>query len=253
MHKLILISAISLWLLSLNACVSPSKLYYFHDQAPTKHKLDSVDQGSVQRIQRSDRLAITVSSTDPALTAFLNPFNVQSTSNAVQQANNGYLVSAQGKIEFPLLGQLTVGGLTTVEASALIKEKLSFFYKDLFVNVNLNGKVYFMNGRNGTAITMLNERMTIFEAVAQSGAQDPFDRKNEVWLIREENGERSFTKLDLNSKNIFLSSHYYLKNNDLIYMMPGKYSSLLSPGSPGRSILTITGAALTVFIALLKL
>jgi polysaccharide export outer membrane protein len=255
MRKLFPVLAFLLFIILLNSCVSPSRLYYFNDKIPGKDTLDTAIQVSVQRIQKNDRLIITVSSTDPALTAYLNPFNVQSSGAiAAQQTNNGYLVNNSGAIEFPLLGTIKVWNLTTVEAAALIKEKLSFFYKDLFVNVNLRGQVYFMNGRLGTPIQMINERLTIFEAIAQSGVQDPFDKKNEVWLVRENNeGVRSYNKLNLNSKSIFQSPYYYLQNNDLIYMQPGKFSSFLSPNSPTRNIITIAGAILAIFIAVRNL
>ena len=237
----------------LNSCVSTSRLYFFDDKLPGKDTLDTVAQVAAQRIQKNDRLAITVSSTDPALTAYLNPFNVQSTgstSSSSQQANSGYLVDRNGTIEFPLLGTLKLWNLTTPEAAAMIKEKLSFFYKDLFVNVSLRGQVYFMNGRQGTPIPMNNERLTIFEAIAQSGLQDPFDKKNDVWLVRENNeGIRTYSKVNLNSKTIFQSPYYYLQNNDLIYLKPGRYSSFLSPTSPGRSLVTAAAAIVTIFIA----
>ena len=257
MNRSFLFTCIAFMLLSFSACVQPSKLYYFHDQVPSIQQMDSIQQSSLQRIQRSDRLAITVSSTDPQLTAYLNPFNSQaSTANVTQQANTGYLVNAQGTIEFPLLGKVPVAGLTTVEAATMIKEKLSYYYKDLFVNVNLNGRVYFMNGRVGVPIQILNERLSIFEAISQSGLQDAFDKKDGVWLIREDSGQRHFTKLDLNSKKIFESPYYYLRNNDLIYMMPGRNSANLGTTSPVRGIATIVGAAgglIAVLIALRNL
>ena len=253
MHKLISFAAFLL-LICMVSCVSPNKLYYFHDQVPSIQQIDSIQQNSLQRIQKSDRLSITVSSTDPSLTAYLNPFNIQTNSNnASQQSNTGYLVNAQGTIEFPLLGKVPVVGLSTVEAATLIRDKLSYYYKDLFVNVNLNGKVYFMNGRIGTTIPMQNERLTVFEAISQSGAQDPYDRKDDIWLVREDSGRRQFTKLNLNSKKIFESPYYYLRNNDLLYVMPGKNSAFFSPTSPARGIITVTGALVAVLIAIRNL
>lgn len=234
----------------LHSCVPAKKLYYFHDQQPTVQRLDSIDQGQLQRIQKSDRLIVNVSSPEPALTAFLNPFNAQNVGNAVQQFNNGYLVNDKGYIFFPYLGELKVEGMTSTEASRMIRDKLSLYYKDIFVNVNIAGRVFFINGRAGTAIPMANERLTIFEAISQSGTQDPFDIKNAVWLVREENGERKIAKLDLNSKNIFTSPYYYLKSNDLIYVQQGRGTTFLSPGSPSRNVLTIASAAAAVFIAL---
>ena len=253
MPKLLAALVSAIFIFGFTSCVSSSRLYYFYDKEPGKDTLDTVAQVSAQKIQKNDRLSITVSSTDPALTAYLNPFNIQNSGTTTQQTNSGYLVNQQGKIEFPLLGTLEVAGLSTVEASALIKEKLSFFYKDLFVNVNLRGQVYFMSGRVGTPIPMTNERLTIFEAIAQSGLQDPYDIKNAVMLVREKNGERTYAKLDLNSKNIFQSPYYYLQNNDLIYLRPSRFSSFFSPTSPGRNLLSISAALLAILIALRNL
>ncbi len=246
-----------LGLVTYASCVPANKLYYFHDQVPSVQQIDSLQQSSLYRIKQSDRLSITISSTDPALTAYLNPFTTQSggggsSSSSSQQSNSGYLVNAQGSIEFPLLGKVPVIGLTTVEAATMIRDKLSFYYKDLFVNVNLNGRVYFMNGRVGTSIPMQNERLTVFEAISQSGNQDPYDKKDEVWLVREDSGQRHFTKLDLNSKKIFESPYYYLKNNDLIYVQPGKYSSFMTPNSPARGVLAIIGGLGAILILLIR-
>ena len=236
------------------SCVSSKKLYYFYDQQTGTQSMDSLKEAAVQRIKPADRLSVTVSSTDPSLTAYLNPFNLQmSQSNGNQQSSSGYLVNNDGAIEFPLLGKVPVAGLNTSEAATLIKERLTYYYKDLFVNVNLIGKVYVLTGRQGVALPMANERMTIFEAIAQSGVQDPFDLKNQVWLVREDSGKRFFAKLDLNSKKIFESEYYYLHTNDMVYMKPSLYSSILHPSSPVRGIVTIAGSIAAILIAIKNL
>ena len=235
------------------SCTNTAKLYYFNNQIPSVQQYDSLKQFAIQRIQPMDRIAITIGSTDPALTAYLNPFSITTGQNSAVQQNansNGYLVSADGNIEFPLLGKVSVTGLTSVEAAKLIKDKLAYYYKDLFVSVNLNSKVYFMNGRQGTAIPMNNERLTIFEALTQSGTQDAYDIKNKVWLVREDSGRRYFTQLDLNSKKIFESPYYYLHSNDLIYLQQNKYTSIFGPTSPLRGLVTILGSVAVIVLAL---
>ena len=59
---------------------------------------------------------------------------------------------------------------------------------------------------------MFNERLTIFEAIAQSGTQDAFDMKTMFGWCAEETAHEQWPKLDLNSKNIFTSPYYYLKS-----------------------------------------
>ena len=237
-------------LVFLQSCLSPSRLYLFHDQQVTKQTLDSLEQKKLIKVKKGDRLQVTVSSPDVGISTYLNPFGVANSVSFEQQSNNGYLVNQEGMIDFPKLGKVKVDSLTTQEIADTIYNKLSFWYKDLFVDVNLTGRVFFVNGRNGTDIQLRNERLTIFEALTQSGVQDPYDRRHKVWLVREENGERDFAQLNLASKEIFNSPYYYLRNNDLIYIQPGRMSSFMSATSPARGILTITGILLTLFIAL---
>jgi polysaccharide export outer membrane protein len=112
-----------------------------------------------------------------------------------------------------------------------------------------------MSGRSGSTITLNNERLTIFEALSQANQPiDPYDIKDKIWLIREDSGKRYFVNLDLNSKKIFESPYYYLRNNDLIYLKPGKFSSVNSSSSPFRASISVLGSigSLLGFILLLK-
>ncbi len=247
MRNFFLLAVISAFLLMFQSCLSPKKLYYFHDQAVGKQKLDTINQSSYLKVYKGDRLQIVVTSPDPLVTAFLNPYAVTNV-NANQQIAKGFLVNESGYINFPQIGEVKVDSLTTYQVSKILNDSLSFYYKDIFVDVSIMGRVFFMNGRTGTSILLNNERLTIFEALAQAGLQDPYDIKDKVWLIREENGERTFVQLNLNSKNIFLSPYYYLHNNDLIYIKPGQLSTLLTPSSPLRNVLTIAATVITLLV-----
>ena len=249
MYKTYLVVFSFLLFITFESCISSKKLNYFDDQIPGVQKLDSTKLFNIQRIKQNDRLTIVISSTDPALTAYLNP-NVSSVNNI-----GGYLVDSKGAIEFPLLGKVAIEGLTSVEAATLLKEKLAYFYKDLYVNVSLQGKVFFLTGRGGGNFPLQNERMTILEAVAQMPNNDPYDRRDDVWLIREDSGQRYFSKVNLNSKKIFESPYYYLKNNDVIYIKPGKFSNTWfnTASSPVRGVITIFGSILAMFLVLRNL
>ncbi len=232
-----------------SSCVSSKKTNFFHDLTPGSKSLDSSKSFNIHKLKPNDRLTIVVSSTDPVLTAYLNPN--QSSLNSL----GGYLIDLEGSIEFPLLGKVPVAGLTTVETEALLKEKLTYYYKDLYINVTLMGKIFFLTGRGGGNVVMQNERMTIFEAITQISNSDPYDQKNKVWLIREDSGKRIYAQLDLNSKKIFDSQYYYLKTNDLIYIKPGNYTSnwFNTPSSPFRGIVTALGSILGLFLLIRNL
>lgn len=230
-------SVLLLMMVNLCSCGILKGRIYFKDQQVSVQQLDSLKHFAIQRIQKSDRVNITITSTEPSLMTFLNPFGNASGIN--NSGNVGYLVDLEGNIEFPLLGQIQVAGLTTKETENLIRSKLAFYYKDLFVNVSLVGKVYILSGNDGTTINITNERLTILEAIAQNLSKSETNDKSDVWIIREDSGKRYFSKIDLTSKKIFESPFFFLRSNDFIYVMPNKYSWFISPTSPLRLALTL--------------
>lgn len=235
------------------SCVPANKLYYFHNLKPSVQSIDREKQSSVQKIKQGDRLSINVSVPDAAISSFLNPYrNSSNSSNSLQSW--GYLVNKDGNIEFPSLGLVNLLGLATAEAAAVLKKKLEFLYKDPFVTVNIEGRVYLLSGKNGSIVPIVNERLTIFEALVQSSiVNDPYDLKDQLWLIREENNERVFVQLDLSDKAIFESPYYYLRNNDLLYLKPGRFANSFSSNSPVRFIITMTSVVTSFFFLISKI
>ena len=62
--------------------------------------------------------------------------------------------------------------------------------------------------------------MTILEAISEAGDLTPYGRRDNVLVIREENGKRTYARVDLSSKDLLNSPYYYLKQNDYIYVEP---------------------------------
>jgi polysaccharide export outer membrane protein len=232
------------------ACNAAKKNQFFNDLTPSVQLMDSQRLASTSRVLPSDRLNIVVSSTEPSLTAYLNPFG---TSSGTNNLVTGYLVSPEGQIEFPLLGKISVSGQTTTQIADSIKNKLSFFYKDLFVHVNLIGRVYVISGNEGSVITLQNERMTILEAMAQNTSKIENTKKKDVWVIREDSGRRVYAKINLTSKNLFQSPYFYLKSNDFIYLKPSISNWFMSNNSPFRFAITIVGTILGIIVLITRL
>jgi polysaccharide export outer membrane protein len=67
-----------------------------------------------------------------------------------------------------------------------------------------------------------NERINISEALSMAGDLNITAERKNVLLIREDQSQRIYVRLDLQSKNIFSSPYYYLQNNDVLYIQPGK-------------------------------
>jgi polysaccharide export outer membrane protein len=131
-------------------------------------------------------------------------------------------VDTSGYIEFPVLGQLGIGNKTTIEAQAYIKEQLLPYIKRPIVNVRfLNFRVNILGEVGAPGIfTTTNERLTIFEALTQAGGVTAFGNASNILIVREQNGERSYGRINLKSREVFNSPYYYLKQNDLLYVEP---------------------------------
>ncbi len=134
-------------------------------------------------------------------------------------ASAGYLVDASGNIDYPVIGKLTVGGLTIPQAKVLLSQKLKDYVKSPIVEVRIvNYKVTVLGevGRPGIVLAP-NHRINILEALAAAGDIPVSGRRDNVQVIREgQDGRREFARLDLSSREAFTSPYFFLKQNDMI-------------------------------------
>lgn len=148
--------------------------------------------------------------------AIINP----GTNNAV----SGYLVDQNGDIIFPVLGRMKVLGKTHAELARNIEQQLKDggYVLDPVVTVKLmNFRVCVLGDvtRPGQLIVQ-GERLTIFEALSMVGDMTITGQRENVTVIREENGKRIIGNINLASKDVFNSPYYYLHQNDVVYVEP---------------------------------
>ena len=237
---------------SLSSCISSKKIYYLSDVSEQTQKIDSLKSTAIQKVQKGDKVSIIVSCPDPSQTSFLNPFNNQNPGGNAAQNTLGFLVDSSGNIDFPLLGQVDVLQLTSQEVADKIKQGLKKYFKEPYIYVTLNGKVFILNGRGGYTVPITNERLTILEALAQQSSYEPDDKWDEILVIREVDGKRTTAFVDLNAKEILNSPYYYLHNNDVIYIKPGKINATLKSTTAIRSTIGLITGSLALFILLFK-
>jgi polysaccharide export outer membrane protein len=220
-----------LLLVLLSACKTREKLVYF--QAGNSSQV----QANYQPVLRSDdQLLIQVGGADmEALAPFQFYYSSQQNQmNGIQgmQALQGitYLVDNNGNINFPVLGFVKVAGLTRLQVVEFLQKQLQAYVEGAVVNVQILNYKFTVLGQVRTpgVYTIPTERYTILEALGQSGDLLPTGVRNNVLLVREENGERKEYRLDLTQKDIFTSPAYYIRQNDVIYVEPnftGQFSS----------------------------
>ena len=227
----------NLWLLLLpfllTACQSYKKVPYFQN-VEVVNGVEQQESLYDAKIMPKDLLTIVVSCTNPELAI---PFNLTVASNAGMAVSNSsyvttqpvlqpYLVDNEGNINFPVLGELKLGGLTKREAEQLIIDKLKPYMKETpIVTVRMvNYKISVIGEvtRPGT-FTISNEKVNLLEALAMAGDMTVYGLRDNVKLIREDaNGKQQIVTLDLNKAETILSPYYWLQQNDIVYVTPNK-------------------------------
>lgn len=213
-------------LVALLCSCSAKKITYFQDIDANQNQVIDVNYEAV--IKKDDLLGIVVSSTDPSATL---PFNLptvafQSGSDKLSsgQSLQGYLVDPNGNIDFPVIGNIHVEGLSRQQLVDTLKTKLNAYLNDPIVTVKyLNYKITVLGevSKPGS-FTIPNERVTILEALGLSGDMTVYGRRHNVLVIREENGKQKHYRVNMNSKELFSSPVYYLQQNDVVYVEPNR-------------------------------
>ena len=216
----------------LASCQSYKKVPYLQDAGVVKD-INQQENLYDAKIMPKDLLTIVVSCTSPELAV---PFNltvagpgsvaIGNTQLTAQPVLQPYLVDNEGKINFPVLGELKVGGLTKKEAEQLIVEKLKPYIKESpIVTVRMvNYKISVLGevARPGT-FTISNEKVNLLEALAMAGDMTVWGVRDNVKLIREgADGKQEIVTLDLNKAETILSPYYWLQQNDIVYVTPNK-------------------------------
>jgi len=212
-------------LLAFVSCTNTKKAVYFSDQ-----KNGSFEAPAIPKlvIQNNDLLSISVSSLNPEASAIFNqPNNTPANNNTTTTVSaTGYLVDGEGNIQFPFLGAIKASGLSKDE----LKDKITKSLVDKKLLVDPIITIRFLNFKvtvlgevaHPTVVTVPSERISLLEALGLAGDLTIYAQRDNVLVIRDEDGKKVTHRLNLNSTELFNSPYYYLKTNDVVYVEPNK-------------------------------
>lgn len=240
------------------SCANPKKISYFN-YVPDSLYTDPMSLDLYPyvdpKILPNDVLHISVQTIDPQGASMMGTSSQAASAGSTSGAVAGYMVDKNGEIELPLAGRIKVGGMTTNEARDAIKQKASLYYKDPVVNVrfaNFTITVLGEVGRPGQ-LSVPNEKLSILDAIGLAGDLKVTGRRNDILLIREENGKKIFFRYDLNSEDMFHGPYFYLKQHDLIYVGPTKNAAASADATTTRTLSFITfGLSIVTLIVTLS-
>ncbi|RVU02461.1 hypothetical protein EOD41_00540 [Mucilaginibacter limnophilus] len=236
------------------SCRSTKSIRYFHDIAGNKAPVElEIAQYQEPKIQPDDILSINVSTADAEATQSINNRNTINQSASANPASGmvnvgaGYLVDKQGSVEIPILGKTTVGGLTTVQARNVIRDRALKAFNNPVVDVRFsNFKITLLGEVNRPATYIIpNEQVTILDAIGYAGDLTIYGKRENVLLIRKnEQGNNFSVRMDLTKKGLLSSPYFYLKQNDVIYIEPSK-AKVLNSDNNLIKYLTLAASLLT--------
>lgn len=224
-------------MLLLGSCSTPKNIAYFQD-VEAGSVIDTPKELEI-KVKPEDKLSIIVTTQDPALSNLFNLVQVQTklgsttsstSSEGSSVSNDGrtsfYTVNKNGDINFPVLGEIHVGGMTRYEVASCIEEKL----KDR----NLVKEPIVIVEYANTGVSIIGEvtkpgryefnkdRLNILDAIAMAGDLTPNGQRENIIVMRETTpGQLETYKINLTDlASVANSPVYYLQQNDVIYVEP---------------------------------
>lgn len=223
-------------------------------------------------IQTGDQLVILITSKDMDV---VKPFNQNYSSSEIVQTNSSaggntpnqgstsvsgptYIVDSEGNIDFPILGKLNIVNKSLSEFKDELREKMTRFVVNPTVNVRLsNFKITILGEVNRQGdYTLINGQGTILNALGLAGDLTIYGKREDVLVIRTENGTVTHGRINLQDANLINSPYYNLKQGDAIIVSASKTRDLTAKQNPNTALylsaVSIAVTAIAVVIGLFK-
>ena len=228
----------------ISSCASRKDVVYFQDTGNFETLVNNNE--FVSKFKVDDLVSIHVSSLNPEASRPFNLFRGAPGMNGQPEQVN-YLVDQAGEIDFPVIGKLKIAGLSPDELRSLLRDRLSEYLKDPIINIRLRNFTVTVLGevnRPGT-YQVDGEQITILEALGLAGDLTIRGVRQNVLIIRDFDGTKVYTRIDMTSKNMAKSPVYYLTQNDVVYVEPNK-SGITASSLDNRATIAISIASILI-------
>ena len=207
--------------LLLGSCASKADVVYF--QNASNYETIVSDNSYTNKFKVDDVLSINVSTLNPEASMPFNLFK-GAQEGGIRPEQIDYIIDKKGEIDFPVLGKVKIVGLSPEETKALLAEKLVGYLINPIINIRLNNFTVTVLGevnRPGT-YPVNGEQITVLEALGLANDLTIKGMRDNVLVIRDFNGAKVYTRIDLTKKESLNSPVYYLTQNDVIYVEPNQ-------------------------------
>jgi polysaccharide biosynthesis/export protein len=249
-----------LLLVSVSSCSTKKDVVYFYEGR------ENIEASSIlnyePKIEKDDILRINVSSSsinEEIVKPFQMKLQGQSNGGGSSRSSaliNGYLVNPNGSIKFPVLGEVAVTGLTRIEVEKKLEQMMTVYIKDPIVDVRiLNFNITVLGEVRSPGRVQVDEgNISLPELLAMAGDITYNGKRENITIIREENGIRKIGYIDMTKSDLFDSPFYYLKQNDIVYVQP-TYRTVKSAGffSSYQGIISVGTTIVSLYLLISSL
>ena len=242
-------------LLLVFSCASRKDIVYY--QNIDRLSADGKQNSYEIKIQPDDLLMIVVSAEDPetAIPFNLSTVSIASSSGAAngQLMMQSYLVDTNGTIDFPILGKIKLSGLNRSEVLQLFKDKIGKYIKNPIINLRImNFKVSLQGEVNAPGtFTVSSERITLIEALTLAKDLTIYGKRNNILIIREIDGIKSYNRVDITKADFINSPFYYLAQNDVVYIEPNSSRVNASKVGPNTGVIISISSLLITLVTVI--
>ncbi|SFF77120.1 polysaccharide export outer membrane protein [Salegentibacter agarivorans] len=216
-------------ILFVSSCVSRQEIVYFQGLEEAEAKMEERTNKNL-KIKPNDLLTISVAAAQQEAAL---PFNLpvigvpqdggeMGLSATGRQQLQTYLVGEKGFIDFPFLGEVNASGYSQEELADKLKDQIKRYIQNPIVNVRIvNFQISVLGevNRPGT-FQVQDDYFTLPQALGLAGDMSIYGKRDNILVMREENGRTTHAYLDLGDGDIINSHYYYLQQNDVVYVEP---------------------------------
>lgn len=229
--KNLLVLCLLIFPIVFSSCIPHRDIVYLQNKEAATDSIPVItEKQTPYRVQINDILNIRVRGLDQSNLTIFNPVGDEALGADREERAyfDGFTVDLHGEIRIPVLGKIGVLGYTTEEIEKMIEDKLlKEQFKEtanIFVTVKLTGLRYTASGEIGSpgSKTLYQERVNVFQAIANSGEIPVTGNKKNVKIIRQYPQGQKIHSIDLTDVKVMESPYYYIQPNDIIYVEPLK-------------------------------
>ena len=216
--------------LNLTACVPVKRQIYLQPSSEGSQQELFTYGREDYKLQTNDIVDVKITSLNPDVNELFNSSSLGAAQLAQVTAQSGgdifyitgYSVSPDGNIDIPFVGNVEIGGLTLAMAHEAIDSRIKELFANYHLQVKLGGVRFSVLGefrQPGKHVVMQNQ-VTIFEAIAIGGDLTVTANREEIQLIRQYPDGTRIHRLNLTDQSIVGSPYYFMQPNDVLYAEP---------------------------------